>query len=123
MPKLSGFSFLSAVKTQSLDAVIAVISGTDKEVEIKRAISLGAQGCIPKQSTSKEFIDASNQLLQGTRYLPLAWGGEINWENSENEEKTGSEALTERQYQVLQLMRYGLRNKQIATVLGINLLQ
>ncbi len=119
MPNLSGFSFLSAVNAQSLAIVVAVISGSDKRVEIERAISLGAQGFIPKDSSSKEFINASSQLLQGKRYLPLAWDGEIDWKSGDDESIPDSEALTERQHQVLELMRDGLQNKQIALVLGI----
>ncbi len=119
MPNLSGFSFLSAVNAQSISIVVAVISGSDKRVEIERAISLGAQGFIPKDSSSKEFIDASRQLLEGKRYLPLAWDGEIDWKSSDDQSIPDSEALTERQHQVLELMRDGLQNKQIALVLGI----
>jgi len=119
MPNLSGFGFLSAIKAQSLNITVAVISGSDKKAEIERAISLGAQGYIPKDSRSEEFIHAANELLQGKRYLPLIWDGEIDWKTNSDNEGIASDELTERQRQVLELMKDGLQNKQIAMVLGI----
>jgi len=119
MPNLSGFGFLSAIKAQSINVNIAVISGSDKLVEIERAITLGAQGYIPKGNGSEEFINAANQLLQGKRYLPLAWVGKVDWNTNIITESTESNLLTERQIEVLELMRDGLQNKQIAIVLGI----
>jgi len=119
MPTLSGFGFLSAIKAQAINIAVAVISGSDKKVEIERAIGLGAQGYIPKNSSSEEFIDAAEQLLQGKRYLPMAWDGEIDWINDSINISHQSDDLTKRQKQVLELMRDGLQNKQIATILGI----
>ena len=123
MPKLSGFSFLSGVKAQSIAVPVAVISGSDKKVEIERALILGAQGYIPKGSTSDEFIEAAKQLLQGRRYLPIEWDGEIDWKHIDTPSGFNSEAdtLTDRQLQLLELMRDGLQNKQIAEVLGIKM--
>ena len=120
MPKLSGFSFLSAIKTQSIGVVVAVISGSEEQHEIERALALGAQGYIPKESSSEEFIYAARQLLQNNRYLPMHWLGEIDWTVDCYDESLMSEVLTSRQIQVLELMRDGLQNKQIALVLGIS---
>ena len=119
MPGLSGFVFLSAVRSQSLNLVVAVISGSDKKLEIERTIKLGAQGFIPKNSNSQEFITAAQQLLKGQRYLPMEWDGKIDWRTDNNDEIIYSNILTNRQRQVLELMRDGLQNKQIALVLGI----
>ncbi len=120
MPKLSDFGFLSGVKVQALGVNVAVISGSIKKNEIERAIALGAQGYILKDSQSEEFIKAVQKLLAGQRFLPIEWVGKVDWKlTSDQSVNNTSSTLTERQRQVLELMRDGLQNKQIAVVLGI----
>ncbi|RBP53780.1 response regulator [Arenicella xantha] len=120
MPRFSGFGFLTALKTQSLPVNVAVISGTEKKSEIERAILLGARGFIPKDSESVELNQAVAQLLSGKRYLPQQWLGEIDWLPPETKETVKSHPLTVRQLQVLELMRDGMQNKQIALILGVS---
>lgn len=120
MPQFSGFGFLTAVQTQGLDVNVAVISGSEKQVEIERAIRLGTQGFIPKDSDSEELLSAVAQLLEGKRYLPLQWAGKIDWVSNSDASVSAVDVLTKRQFQVLELMRDGLQNKQIGVALGIS---
>lgn len=120
MPRFSGFGFLTALKTQALPVNVAVISGTEKKSEIERAILLGARGFIPKETDSAELQLAVSQLLSGKRYLPRQWCGEVDWLPPESKETVKSHPLTVRQLQVLELMRDGMQNKQIALILGVS---
>lgn len=119
MPTMSGFAFLSAVNMQKLAVRVGVISGTEHKADIERAISLGACGFIPKDSPSAELTRAAKILLSGKSYLPDKWVGEIDWLPGKNI-VDGEGGLTERQIQVLSLIRDGLQNKQIASVIGIS---
>lgn len=120
MPRFSGFSFLSAMRAQAMNVIVAVISSSEKKFEIERALGLGAQGFIPKESSSNEFIYAAQQLLENKRYLPMSWLGEIDWKVDSDDKSDMPEVLTKRQIEVLELIRDGLQNKQIALVLGIS---
>jgi len=120
MPEFSGFSFLTAMRSQAVNVIVAVISSSEKKFEIERALSLGAQGFIPKESSSEEFIYAAQQLLENKRYLPMNWLGEIDWKSDCDDQSNMPEVLTKRQIEVLELIRDGLQNKQIALVLGIS---
>lgn len=120
MPRFSGFAFLTAVQTQSIPVTVAVISGTEKKADIERALTLGAQGFIPKDSPSGELLNAVRSMLSGQRYLPLHWAGEIDWLPVDTKSPNPQTKLTERQMQVLELMRDGMQNKQIAMVLGVS---
>jgi len=120
MPRLNGFAFLHAVSMQKLNVRVAVISGTENKGEIERAISLGVCGFIPKDTPSKELQNAVDRMLLGNSYLPEKWLGEIDWLVGKTSEIT-TESLTSRQLEVLNLMRDGLQNKQIAMVMGISL--
>lgn len=119
MPEFSGFGFLSAVQAQEIEIRTAVISGSDRKVEIERAIQLGAHGFIPKDSSGSELIHAVSQLLEGKRYLPMDWDGEIDW-FVDQQASMPTAHVTKRQMQVLELLQHGLQNKQIALALGIS---
>lgn len=119
MPTMDGFSFLTAVRVQKLPISVAVISGTEKRAEIERSIGLGACGFIPKDSPSNEMLKAVSRLLESKNYLPEQWLGEIDF--LVNAHQSNSEVtITQRQQQVLELMKEGLQNKQIAIILGIS---
>jgi DNA-binding NarL/FixJ family response regulator len=119
MPSMDGFGFLSAVRVQKIPIPVGVISGTEKKSDIERAIGLGAQGFIPKDSPSAEMLKAISLLLNGKNYLPQRWLGEVDFLDYAHQ-TDNNETITERQRHVLELMKDGLQNKQIATVLGIS---
>ena len=120
IPKFSGYAFLTALKTQKLSVAVAVISGVERQDEIERAIRLGAQGFIPKHSHIQELIAASEHLMAGNRYLPKQWIGKVDWVQTIDLVGDEGHGLTQRQIQVLKLMREGLQNRQIALALGVS---
>ena len=120
MPRFNGFAFLTAVSTQGCSLKVAVISGSEKPAEIERALKLGALGFIPKNSESGEMLVAATKLLSGERYLPAHWDGKINWVAPDLKAPIDLGKITERQRQVISLMRDGLQNKNIALALGIS---
>lgn len=121
MPGMDGFSFLKAVRKQKLGVDVVVVSGTENQSEIELAIALGAKGYIPKDSSTDDMMLGIQTVLQGARYLPEKWEAQINWlENEGAEVKVGPGKIGKRQLEVLEMMRDGLRNKQIGLVLGIS---
>lgn len=120
MPVFNGFAFLMAMKSKSIPVNVAVISGTEKQPEIEKALRLGATGFVPKDSDSKTLVDAVQRLLRGERFLPDHWVGKVDWLTGDDCIDDQSVNLTARQIQVLELMRDGLQNKQIALALGIS---
>lgn len=120
MPKFSGFGFLTGIQTQSIPIDVAVISGSEKSTDVEKAIRLGAKGFIPKDSDSTEMLKAVNDLISGKRYLPAHFDGKVDWVLPDPKKPIKANPLTKRQTQVLGLMCDGMRNKQIAMVLGIS---
>lgn len=120
MPRFNGFAFLTAVATQWRSVKVAVISGSEKPAEIERTLKLGALGFIPKNSNSGEMLLAVTKLLGGKRYLPAHWDGKINWVAPDLDASFDLGKISERQRQVVSLMRDGLQNKNIALALGIS---
>ena len=121
MPGVDGFNFLRAVRTQALDVKVLVISGVEDQVEIERALGLGAMGFIPKETKGSEVLDGVVTVLAGKRYLPKHWEGKIDWvESSGSLINHEIDRIGPRQIEVLKLIKDGLQNKQIALVMGVS---
>ncbi len=121
MPSMSGLVFLKAVQAQKIPLRVAVISGSKSQSDVESAIVLGACGYIPKDSSSEQMWFAVRKLLDGDRYLPDEMFAFTDWvQASSSKPLAGKPMLSERQLEVLRLMRDGLSNPDIANVLGVS---
>lgn len=98
---------------------IIVISPSVDWTDVNLAISLGATGFIPKSTSSSVFLSAVDLILAGGTYLPadLLECGASDTTNSTS--KYINPQLTRRQIAVLELIKLGWSNREIATNLGI----
>lgn len=99
---------------------IAVISGTESVEVVAQVMSLGANGFIPKTSTTKDVASAIVEIIQGNKWLPE--GMEEELEKVDDELKVLLQRfreLTPKQIQVLSYLRSGLMNKQIAHEMNV----
>jgi len=83
MPRMNGYEFLGAVKTQSGFEDIPVVMLTSRATAKHRekARSLGASGFIVKPYKDDEFIDLINKLTGGSTLIemPQAQNGHSNY--------------------------------------------
>jgi len=105
-------------KQKAEGARMAVISASDNNRDIKKAMDLGAIGYIPKRSDPKILSAALKLILDGGIYLPP----EIlnNPKTSAEPNTRTSGRLTARQMEVLKLIAQGRSNKQIAFELQVS---
>ena len=121
LPERDGFSFLQLLHAKRLHLKTVVVSGTESQAEIERAIASGAHGFISKDSGKHEMLQGIRAVLAGKRYLPPKWRGQISWPLPNAEPPQNPMAkVGPRQLEVLKMMGDGLQNKQIASVLGIS---
>ncbi|RJG51650.1 response regulator [Motilimonas pumila] len=119
MPGANGFSGLTHLRGLYPDLPIVVVSASEEESVIKKAMQLGAMGFIPKSSPMKQLVTALNQILDGEGWLPEG----IDLSASSPQEPGLAEKislLTPQQYRVLVMLNEGLLNKQIAFELGVS---
>lgn len=121
LPGTSGFSGLIKVRTQYPKLPVLVVSGHEDPRIVREALSLGIAGYIPKSTSKQELAKGICEALNGAVYLPeslLAMQGETD---------TGEAKaiiarlrdLTPQQLRVLEMIREGLQNKQIAYELKV----
>jgi DNA-binding NarL/FixJ family response regulator len=116
MPGADGFSSLVYVQEKYPHLPVIMISANDKLEVIKTAKSFGALGYISKSADIDTIRKAITQVLQGDTFFPE------ELETIENQHHEGEllqltkgvASLTPQQYKVLQMLKQGLLNKQIA---------
>lgn len=112
MPKMDGVESLSAIRTEWPEARVLMLTTSEFEEDIHRAIDAGACGYIMKSAKPIELIDAITQVDAGRKYIPLPIQARLD-------EYTKRKHLSKREVEVLEGMRRGLSNRDIAVLLGI----
>jgi DNA-binding NarL/FixJ family response regulator len=112
LPGTSGTDAMVAIRGEFPQARIIMLTTSDSDGEIQRAMRAGASGYILKSMPKNELLRVIRTVHAGRRYLPPEVAARLS-------EHYGEDDLTARELQVLQLIRDGCRNKQIADQLAI----
>ena len=112
MPEMSGIDALIAIRAESPDAKIIVLTTFAGDVQILRALKAGAHGYLLKNTFHKELVDAIRAVHAGRKAL----SAEASYELAEH---ATTDALTQGEISVLRLIAAGNANKQIADQLSI----
>lgn len=120
MPGVQGFSGLSYLRAQYPEIPVAVISATEDHAVIRRAVSFGASGYIPKSVPIDEMRGAVDEILSGEVWVPedVDMSSDEDGEVEQLIERFAT--LTPQQVRVLMMLREGLLNKQIAYELSVS---
>ncbi|MGF0313827.1 response regulator [Rhodococcus sp. IEGM1428] len=113
----SGVELCRAIKTVCPARVIVFTSFT-RHVDIQVALLAGADALVSKTATGEAFIGALQQVTAGVQALVLSQDI-VSWSQARQFE--GSEKLTEREDEILQLVTEGLTNPDIAIRLSIEI--
>lgn len=121
MPGVQGFSGLIFLRGQYPTTPIIIVSGSEDLDTIRRSISLGASGFIPKSSDTDTIKSAMNSVLDGGVWVPDQAAIDNNTEDDELLEIASRlSTLTPQQMRVLMMLKEGLLNKQIAYELNVS---
>ena len=112
LPGTDGLSVLRAIRESSRDAKVVVLTTSDSDTDILRALKEGAAGYILKSTPQDEILAAIRTVYARGKCIPPDIAQRLADHESE-------EPLTVRELEVLRLIRDGHRNKQIADVLCI----
>lgn len=112
LPGSDGTDLLVTIRGEFPDARVIMLTTTDGDGEIHRAIRAGAAAYVLKSVPKNELLMAMRCVHAGRRYVPAEVAVRLA-------EHLGDEDLTPRELDVLRLIRDGFRNKQIADQLSI----
>jgi DNA-binding NarL/FixJ family response regulator len=112
LPGTSGTDAMISIRGEFPQARIVMLTTSDGDGEIQRAMKAGASAYILKSMPKNDLLEVIRAVHSGRRYMPPQVAARLS-------EHYGEDDLTARELQVLQLIRDGRRNKQIADQLAI----
>src|SRR5262249_53889688 len=112
MPEMNGLDALTAICEEFPDARIIVLTTYVGDVQILRAMQVGARAYLLKNLLDKELLDTIRSVHSGKKAL----SADASYELAEH---ATDEALTPAEIAVLRLIAAGNANKQIAAQLNI----
>lgn len=120
LPGTSGFDGLLELRTLHPRLPVVIVSALDEPKIIHQAMTYGASGFIAKSVRKGELEQAIRDVMAGSVTLPASYqppGGRTDEEAAELARRLSS--LTPQQLRVLQMLRQGMLNKQIAYALNV----
>ena len=112
MPEMNGLDAMIAIRTEFPEARIIMLTTYTGDVQVLRAMKVGARGYLLKTLLDKELLETIRAVHGGKKML----SAEASYELAEH---TTSDALTPAEIDVLRLIAAGHANKQIAGQLSI----
>lgn len=121
MPKKNGIEVLQEIKDRNLDVKVLILTVHNEVEYLLKAVDIGVDGYILKDSESAELKRAIQVVLKGENYIqPNLIPALNNRLVSRDTDKDKIESLTRRELEVLIQVANGMFNKEIATSLDIS---
>jgi DNA-binding NarL/FixJ family response regulator len=113
LPDLSGIDALIAIRAEFPEARVMMLTTFNGDVDIQRSLKAGAYGYVLKSTPRKELVEAIRKVHAGKKCVPLEVAARLA-------EHFNSDALSEREIDVLRHMTRGDGNRGIAERLFIS---
>ena len=113
LPDMSGIDAMIKIRDEFPDARFIMLTTSEGDAEIQRALLSGARGYMLKSMPPKEVVEAIRQVHMGKKRIPQEIAAHLA-------EHYSDETLTSREIEVLQQLGGGNRNRDIANKLFIS---
>ncbi|HTA72594.1 MAG TPA: response regulator transcription factor [Bryobacteraceae bacterium] len=113
LPDQSGIDAMIAIRAESPEARIVMLTTFEGDVEIHRALEAGARGYLLKSMPPSELVQVIRQVHGGKKRVPPEVVSHLA-------EHMSDEALTPREVEVLRQVAGGNRNRDIGDNLSIS---
>jgi DNA-binding NarL/FixJ family response regulator len=113
MPGMGGVEALGAIVAEFPEARVLMLTTSDLDEDLQRAIDAGASGYLLKSVSRDELVRAIKEVHAGHRYIPALLEKRLL-------ELEHRKHLSSRETEVLDGMRRGLSNRDIAKTLSLS---
>lgn len=122
MMPISGFEATERIRKVSPVSKVIGVSMHSQPAYAKKMLQIGAKGYVTKNSSKEEMIKAIMEVYGGNKYICEEIKNNISEQVlEENTDTPNVNALTEREIQIINLIKEGQSSKEIAGVLSISL--
>lgn len=121
MPEKNGIEVLKEIKGRKLDIKVLILTVHNEVEYLLKAVDIGVDGYILKDSESSELKKAINVVLSGESYIQPKLIPFLNQRlMARDQDKDKIDSLTKRELEVLSEVASGMFNKEIAISLNIS---
>lgn len=117
MPRMNGIDAIKKIKEISRDIKILILTIHDDEEYVYEVTKAGAEGYIQKDVKPEELKKAMTKVLRNETVFPPRIEDKIE---ESYYQQTDIEELSEREFQVLELLAQGMSNRKLAQELYIS---
>lgn len=120
MPGRNGIELIVQIKSEKPKLPVLVLSMHSEKQYAVRAIKAGAAGYLTKGSMADELITAVNKVAQGHFYITSSVAEHLALEADDVNSAAPHKLLSDREYQIFQLIIAGKNISTIASELCVN---
>jgi DNA-binding NarL/FixJ family response regulator len=120
MPDSDGLDLLKELRRQWPDIPVLVLTMHSGDEFAVRTLRAGASGFLTKESAPGELIGAIRRIVAGGRYISIEVAERIAMHLGPKAERLPHERLSDREFQVLQLIAAGRSTREMAAVLVLS---
>lgn len=110
-----GMAGLAAIRAEHPAVPVAVVSASEDAPVVRHALGLGAAGFIPKSAALPQMVEAITAILAGDNWAP-----DLPDSDGEDDLADRVSTLTPSQLRILEGLKAGRLNKQIAFDLSVS---
>jgi DNA-binding NarL/FixJ family response regulator len=116
LPRKNGYDVIPELVEVAPNAKVLVVSSQAAPSSVRRALSAGAAGYVPKRSSADELLAAIRLVANGGGYVEPGLGAQLVVPNG----SPALEPLSDRERDILHLLALGYTNQEIAKKLFIS---
>lgn len=122
LPGRNGLELIKDIRAQAPEQTILVISMHDEALYAERSLKAGARGYVMKDADRDTFLAAIRKVLSGGFYVSEKMSAEIfaSYSGGGQQVKGSVTKLSDREFEVFELLGQGLGTNDIAQRLGIS---
>lgn len=121
IPRKNGLEVLQTLKSSKSKVKVLVLTVHNEVEYLMKAVDIGVDGYILKDSESAELKKAIFSIVEGENYIQPSLIPALNSKMIEKNRDEGKiESLTKRELEVLKLLAVGMYNKEVAEKLNIS---
>lgn len=124
IPQLNGLDLAAKLKQETEDIKIVILTMHKTEDFVSRALCMGVKGYVLKENALEELLQCietvyNNKMFLSQNITQMVVDGFIN--DCQKKSRSGAEAISTREREILQLLAEGASNKDISGMLSLSI--
>lgn len=120
MPGRCGMELIRQIKDEASRLAILVLTMHEEDEYAARAIRAGAMGYMTKEAAGAQLVNAIRRVYSGRPYISMEVAEQLAIEAMPTHEKLPHKALSDREFEVFNLLVNGKSVTEIASVLHLS---